>query len=189
MQEGPECACGLSDGPAGTPEYASTEYWGLVCPLDLPVQSSSIPNLLEGVLADLLPRVGGDKRGQDAMGSQRCHALFIRCLGQEAWSMEQRAAWECCQLHSLLPVLFSCVPEHKGSVPTSGNAKALLLFDQDSPGHLPGMSAWENSKHQPTEINQWNGEAFWITGGFCSLLSVVVSKLPILSTTQEAPKT
>lgn len=63
----------LMDLP-GSLEYARTEYWGLVCPMDLPVQSSSVPSLLEGVLADLLPRAGGDKGGQDAAGRQRCHS-------------------------------------------------------------------------------------------------------------------
>lgn len=91
-------------------------------------------------------------------------SLSIWCLSQDSCSMEQRAAWECCQLHSLLPALFSCFSECKGSASTSKNAKVLLLFDQDSPGHLPGMSAWENSK--PTGPSQWNGEALWITGGF-----------------------
>lgn len=67
--------------------------------------------------------------------------VTLHLVSQEAWSMEQRAVWECCQLLSLLPALFNCVPKSKGSAPTSRNAKALLLFDQDSPGHLSGMSA------------------------------------------------
>lgn len=62
----------LTDLP-GSLEYASTEHWRLVCPVDLPVQGSSVPNLLEGVLADL-PSVGGGKGGQDMVGSQRCHS-------------------------------------------------------------------------------------------------------------------
>lgn len=55
------------------PGSPRTEYWGLVCPMDLPVQSSSVPNLLEGVLASL-PRAGGGKGGPDVVGSQRCHS-------------------------------------------------------------------------------------------------------------------
>lgn len=42
----------------------------------------------------------------------------------------------------------------------------------------------------PTNENKsWIGEALWITGGSFNLLPVVVSKLAIHSTTQEAPKT
>lgn len=158
----------LTDLP-GPPEYASTEYWGLIYPMDLPVQSSSVPNLLEAVLADLLLGVGVTSVARTRWGlgdvTLSSSSVMVRKLGPWSKGLLGNAA-------SSIPFSLSSsvvFPRTRSQFHHHG-MRAPLLFDQDSPGHLPGMSAWENSKHQPTETSQWNGEAFWIAGGSCNLL-------------------
>lgn len=116
------------------------------------------------------------------MGSRRCHLVCLRKLGPCSKGLPGNAA-------SSIPFSLpssAVFPNSRGQLQHQGMQK---LCSCSTRSDLVTSQECQLGKIPTNENKSWIGEALWITGGFFNLLPVVVSKLAIHSTTQEAPKT